>query len=245
VDFPVKNFFFYYFLKPSKITIIINFIKGSLQAKHVLVEMAEKINTALSIYFPSQIFDSYNNEKFKIISELGTYYTCSAYTLCVNIMGKKETQPEKREKICRNDFKFITGYDNEITMNSEDLEKKIDYSKKFVYYINDSSHASFKWFNIKESPPLFMSVYKNILNDEKYFKASIAGATCDSSDFILKNYYMPELNIGQHLIFRNMGSYTKTCAVAFNGIPLPKTIFVSTNLWSLIKDAFIEENKMD
>ncbi len=89
-----------------------------------------------------------------------------------------------------------------------------------------------------------MSVYKNVLNDKQYFKASIAGATCDSNDFILKNYYMPELNIGEHLIFRNMGSYTKTCAVAFNGIPLPKTIFVSTKLWDSIKDAFVVENEM-
>ena len=210
--------------------------------------MAKKINAALDTYFPSQTFDSFNkyNEKFKIISELGTYYTCSAYTLCVHVMAKKEIKSERLVKIC-SDSKFLTGsVELTNTKNLEqDLEKKIDYSKKFIYYINDSSHASFKWYNIKEGLPIFMSVYKNILNDKQYFKASIAGATCDSNDFILRNYYMPELNIGEHLIFRNMGSYSKTCAVAFNGIPLPKTIFVSTKLWDSIKDAFVVENQMD
>ncbi len=72
--------------------------------------MAKKINAALDTYFPSQTFDSFNkyNEKFRIISELGTYYTCSAYTLCVHVMAKKEIKSERLEKIS-SDSKFLTG----------------------------------------------------------------------------------------------------------------------------------------
>ena len=129
-----------------------------------------------------------------------------------------------------------------------DLDNKIDSSKSFIYYINDSNHASFKWYNLKESSPLFMSSHKNTLNDSTYFESSIAGATCDSCDFILQNVYMPELDIGEYLIFKNMGSYTKTCAVAFNDmgifdIPLPETVFVSSKMWPQIKDAFDDETE--
>ena len=74
--------------------------------------------------------------------------------------------------------------------------------------------------------------------EKTYYRSSLAGCTCDSSDFILENFYMPELNVDEYLIFKNMGSYTKTCAVGFNGIPLPKTFFVSTKLWHKMKDAF-------
>lgn len=54
---------------------------------------------------------------------------------------------------------------------------------------------------------------------------------------------MPELDIGDFLIFRNMGSYTKACAIDFCGIKLPETIYVSGQLWDEIKNAFAVRNK--
>ena len=55
---------------------------------------------------------------------------------------------------------------------------------------------------------------------------------------------MPELDIGDFLIFRNMGSYTKSCARDFCGIKLPDTIYYSSELYDKIKGAYEgEENK--
>lgn len=201
---------------------------GTHHTKDLVVDMAKHINSILDEYFPPNL---YGNQNFKIISELGTYYTSSAYTLCVHIMAKKEILPEPTD----NSLVIINGKTN---TNDTSVMRKLNLAKSFIYYINDSSHASFKWYTIKEGRPLFMSAILNDLDDSNYFISSIAGATCDSGDFILKNVYMPELEIGEYLIFKNMGSYTKTCAVAFNEIPLPKTVFVSSKFWNLIKDAF-------
>lgn len=74
-------------------------------------------------------------------------------------------------------------------------------------------------------------------------RTCVGGGTCDSGDFILKNCIMPELEIGDFLIFRNMGSYTKACAIDFCGIKLPETIYVSGQLWDKIKDAFTDQKK--
>jgi hypothetical protein len=75
------------------------------------------------------------------------------------------------------------------------------------------------------------------------FQTCIGGATCDSSDFVLNDFYMPEMNIGDFLVFKNMGAYTKTCAVEFNGIRKPNTDYISRNHWNLYKNAFNNEIK--
>lgn len=211
---------------------------GSSQSSNLMTEMATKINATLERYFPRELFSP---NKFKIIAELGTYYTCSAYTLCVNVIGRKETEFECTNE--KNSFQFLDGTMSSFANSAEESVKprKVDDSKSFIYYVNNSTHASFKWYNVKDSPPLILSAWNDSSKEKEektYYRSSLAGCTCDSCDFVLENFYMPELNVNEFLIFKNMGSYTKTCAVGFNGIPLPKTFFVSTKLWHKMKDAF-------
>jgi hypothetical protein len=111
----------------------------------------------------------------------------------------------------------------------------IDQTKKFIYCINDSILASFKWYDLNEGLPIFAE-QRTCLDSCPFYLSSIGGATCDSTDFILKDCFMPELDLEEYLIFRNMGSYTKTAAAYFNDIPLPETIFVSTRLWDILKN---------
>lgn len=114
--------------------------------------------------------------------------------------------------------------------------EQADNNKSIIYYINDSVYGSFKWYSLKDSYPIMYSTSPRTV--KKYVRSCVGGGTCDSGDFILRNCLMPELEIGDFLIFRNMGSYTKACAIDFCGIKLPETIYVSSKLWDSIKDAF-------
>ena len=129
-------------------------------------------------------------------------------------------------------------------------EYNVDPSKSIMYFVNDTVHGSFKWYDLNEGLPIYFkssaSNKETDDNDTLFYKTSVAGTSCDSCDFLFKDSYMPELEIGDFLIFKNMGSYTKTCAVNFNGIPLPRTIYVSSKNWELLKSAFqdvLEQNK--
>ncbi|GFR12203.1 ornithine decarboxylase, partial [Trichonephila clavata] len=45
----------------------------------------------------------------------------------------------------------------------------------------------------------------------------IAGQTCDPLDIIVESCMLPELDVGDWLMFPNMGAYTNACSTQFNG----------------------------
>jgi ornithine decarboxylase len=171
--------------------------------------MAGDINIALNKYFPVDLFNEINksSKSLKIIAELGTYFTTSSYSLCVNIISKKVICQDLKEFNVNEKKQFVTGSINEFSNNDLEKKIKIDYTKKIVYCINDSVHASFKWYSMDLGLPIFLRESEENLT---FYHTSIGGATCDSSDFVIENYFMPELEIGDYLMFKNMGSYTKT-----------------------------------
>ena len=64
------------------------------------------------------------------------------------------------------------------------------------------------------------------------FTSSIWGPTCDGLDCIQKSIEMPKLNVGDWLLWKNMGAYTISAAVEFNGLPYGKPIyFMSKQFW--------------
>ena len=219
---------------------------GSWQSIGLFEEMAEKINLVLDELFPAEHFSNLCRavqKEFKIIAELGTFYTMSSYTLCVNIVSKREIYltPQEQENIEKSRKIFLNGAKNSLLENQETSESSIytgklncSMEKAFIYYVNDSLHASFKWFSLSEVLPIFSSNYSEC---SSYFYSHVGGATCDSSDFIFKDCFMPELQIGDFLIFRNTGSYNKTGASAFNDIKLPSTIYVSSTMYDFMSKA--------
>jgi len=54
---------------------------------------------------------------------------------------------------------------------------------------------------------------------------------------------LPELDMGDWLIFNNMGAYTIVAAGTFNGFPIPRIHYVALrDAWSTLKE-FMEEDK--
>jgi ornithine decarboxylase len=65
-------------------------------------------------------------------------------------------------------------------------------------------------------------------DDRPLVRYTLAGPSCDSSDVMARDMEMPEVHIGERLIFIDVGAYTNEYAVPFNGFPIPEV--VSLNL---------------
>jgi ornithine decarboxylase len=91
-----------------------------------------------------------------------------------------------------------------------------DDGSKFLYYTNDGVYQSFNciFFDHYVPKPLVLAT-----KDEpcKEYLCTIFGPTCDSLDCIAKDIYLPELKVGDWLVFKNMGAYTSAAASSFNG----------------------------
>lgn len=98
-------------------------------------------------------------------------------------------------------------------------------STKFMYYVNDGVYGSFNCLLYDHAtvevkvPPFYIP--------SELHRASIWGPTCDGIDCISTKSWLPEMNIGQWLIFEDMGAYTCAAASTFNGFSPPYMVYVA------------------
>lgn len=206
---------------------------GSSDSGDLFNSIAKEINRALDQHFPVDLFAEINgseDNKLKVIAEPGRYYACSAFTLCVNVIAKR----------VMNQSPLQQQQDKEAILASKSDPELIDSSKSIMYYINDGVYASFNclFYDHAECTPILI---KERAERAELYKSSIWGPTCDGLDLVVKESHLPELETGEFLVFKNMGAYTISGAVPFNGIPLARCIYVASTSWSTIKDAFDEQ----
>ena len=125
-----------------------------------------------------------------------------------------------------------SNFDDESSDDSNGKKKEsdnIDYTRGMMYYLNDGVYGSFNstilnhWpvhpegyhsaRDVTTSPPATSAA-------SPYIQTVIWGPTCTSMDVICKSILMPELNVDDVVVFRNLGAYSVAIATCFNGFPL-------------------------
>eukprot|EP01028_Stygiella_incarcerata_P005308 TRINITY_DN2250_c0_g2_i3.p1 TRINITY_DN2250_c0_g2~~TRINITY_DN2250_c0_g2_i3.p1 ORF type:complete len:455 (-),score=111.38 TRINITY_DN2250_c0_g2_i3:183-1547(-) len=163
-------------------------------------DISATINTTLNALFPEE-------EGTFIIAEPGRYIATSIFTLLTKVIAQRD---------------------------------------KSTLYINDGVYGCFNgiYFDHLHPVPLTLSQYirqyvkevsccDNTLllpdpsEDEGTMKSCrVFGPTCDSLDLVCENAVLPDLSVGDYLVFENMGAYSIAAATAFNGFPVVKVAFV-------------------
>ena len=137
------------------------------------------------------VIDELFDDSVKVIAEPGRYFVSTAYTLAVNVTSRR-----------------VVGRDTTITDNGNN-----DHPS-FMYYVNDGMYGAFNCITFDHQTPkptpLFRNgeFYRGNNDDIQEFSSSIWGPTCDSIDLIAKDIMLPQLHIGDWMVFKNMGAYT-------------------------------------
>lgn len=122
-----------------------------------------------------------------VIAEPGRYFAESAFTLATNVIGKR-VRGELRE-----------------------------------YWINDGIYGSMNCLLydhavINALPLACKSRRSNpSCTGMPRYRSTVFGPTCDALDTVLTEYLLPELAVGDWLVFPNMGAYTAAAGSSFNG----------------------------
>jgi len=101
--------------------------------------------------------------------------------------------------------------------------------KKYLYYINDGVYQSFNciFFDHNNPKPIVFAPGER----HELYRCTIFGPTCDSMDCIAKDILLPELEVGEWIIFKDMGAYTVAAASAFNGFQsCPTTYYIESDV---------------
>lgn len=199
---------------------------------------------------------------------LGRYYAAPVFTLATQIIAKK-TYTYNSDEIQMNSeaietdglLKFEPNLVDDEKSIKEQKMKNVDQKRGVMYYLNDGVYGSFNctiFDYMKVNPqPYYLNNDENNVKMSKlnYLKTTLWGPTCDSLDMIRKNIYLPEMEIGDWIIFREMGAYTICAASNFNGFKKPiikyyldnytiktlKTLFC----WPRIKNVITKIEKKD
>ena len=96
---------------------------------------------------------------------------------------------------------------------------------KTWYYMDDGVYGGFsgQMFDHASYP---IAPLKPFDATGEFLPSVLAGPTCDSIDVIVEDIELPELEIGDILIGKQMGAYTIASATEFNYYPKPKIVVV-------------------
>lgn len=160
--------------------------------------IAECLRGALDKHFPA-------SSNVRIIAEPGRYVAAAAFTLATSVLARRVIPPKDETD-----------------------------QTTYMYYITDGVYGSFNCllFDHAKVFPKVLRKGENFYLGTQYeaptFETSLWGPTCDSMDCISRKEFLPELEVGDWLVFENMGAYTVAASSTFNGIPLPSLFYTNT-----------------
>lgn len=103
------------------------------------------------------------------------------------------------------------------------------------YYLNDGVYGSFNCLIYDHAvvpvPDILREGRALVVEEtQPTYKCTIFGPTCDGFDMISENITLPLLNLGDQLIFKNMGAYTSAASSTFNGFSHAQVLVCETTL---------------
>mmetsp|Transcript_86514 Transcript_86514/g.231911 ORF Transcript_86514/g.231911 Transcript_86514/m.231911 type:complete len:788 (+) Transcript_86514:206-2569(+) len=99
----------------------------------------------------------------------------------------------------------------------------------YRYYLNDGVYGSFNCLVYDHaSVPEPRVLRKGVEVRGQALACTLFGPTCDGFDMISEKIKLPVLEVGDRLVFPNMGAYTSAACTTFNGFSLPQVFVYST-----------------
>ncbi|KAI9493483.1 ornithine decarboxylase [Zychaea mexicana] len=166
-------------------------------------DVAATLGQAVDKLFPSP--------DIEVIAEPGRFFVSSAFTACVQVIGRRALIPEEE---------------------SADIQQQ-----KYMYYLNDGLFGSYLMRFTDNERLNFRVVFKNgvfVYEDKKQqeeaptFISNVWGPTCSSFDSLLQDVRLPRLELGDWICQENMGAYATCAATNFNGFEKTKIIYTNS-----------------
>ena len=88
------------------------------------------------------------------------------------------------------------------------------------YWIDDGLHGSLRCIYVTNYVPRPKPLAGSRRAGQKTYTSTVFGPTCDSRDMVVTGYQLPEINVGDWLLFDNMGAFTTSAASNFNGLSI-------------------------
>jgi ornithine decarboxylase len=191
-------------------------------------DIAAEITPLMDLLFPPEV---------TVISEPGRYFATTSHTLAVKVFSRRVPADVARKEY-KGRLERERGATNDIPSNDLNcldvgeqwkLHHLDSACPNILYYINDGLYGSFNcvlYDHATITPEILKCGSRIVSPKDTRYPSTIFGQTCDGFDCIIKSVELPKLEVGDWLVFRNMGAYTVAAASNFNGFSKPYTRYV-------------------
>ncbi|MEQ2255114.1 hypothetical protein ILYODFUR_010387 [Ilyodon furcidens] len=166
-----------------------------------LKQVESAVRPLLDAYFPQR-------SGVQVLAQPGCFYVASAFTLAVCVIGKE---------VVTHCWETLSQAEK-----NEDTE--------FLYYMNEGVYGSFS-HKLLGSSITIPSAHKHALcAGEAVYPSSLWGPSLDQLDQVVERCLLPELIVGDWLLFSNMGTCGLeefSCASISSQLPVYYTVFTS------------------
>ena len=146
----------------------------------------------------------------------------------INSFLENELQTIKDLRVIAEPGTFLC--ESTVTLVTNVIGKRtVSNDTKYAYYLNEGSHGMFTdlKFSLRYEH-LHMEILERKMKTQETHQSVLWGPTCDSDDFVCKDVQLPELCIGDSILFKHFGAYSWTEASEFGGNDKPDVIYVVT-----------------
>ncbi|XP_062254754.1 antizyme inhibitor 1-like [Platichthys flesus] len=186
-------------------------IGGGFSAADTKLELINRaVMSMVDLYFPLSTGVS-------IIAEPGSFFISSAFTLAVNIISKGVVARDLQKQA-----------HDDLHPNNE---------PEFQYYMNEGVYGSFA-SKLSDTAIATPSVHRNTSLDGPVFSSSLWGPSGDDLDQVVEHCLLPELNIGDWLLFTHAGAYSlgQPLSTTTDSPPPPVYYVISSRDWFEMQD---------
>ncbi|XP_054427510.1 antizyme inhibitor 2 isoform X1 [Pteronotus mesoamericanus] len=173
-------------------------------------EIASVISSALDLYFPEGC-------GVDILAQLGRYYVTSAFTLAVSIIAKKEVlldQPGREDE---------TG----------------SVPKTIMYHLDEGIYGIFNSVLFDNTCPTPILLKKPSAEQPRH-SSSLWGPAPDGRDCVAEGLWLPQLHVGDWLVFENMGAYTMGVGSLFGGTQTCRITYAMSRVaWEALREQLL------
>jgi ornithine decarboxylase len=157
-----------------------------------LGEVADALNAALDTHFPpADKQGERGGEEVTVIAEPGRYFAEFAATLAAPIIGRR--------------------------IRIEGECAALGDAQSYDYWITDGLYGSMNCL-LYDHAVLQARPMGGVVAGSQLVRSTVFGPTCDGLDTVFRDHPLPEMEVGQWLVFPSMGAYTLCGASKFNGI---------------------------
>ncbi|XP_021139042.2 antizyme inhibitor 2 isoform X2 [Columba livia] len=191
-------------------------------------EVAAGINAALDLYFPDGC-------GVEIVARPGRYYVTSAFTFAASVTAMAEVPVDQPGPGSVWDGGTGSCLSLPEPSPCSPAEEDSGSKKNLVYHLSDGIYGAFSRL-LFDSPCPRPQLHKRPAPGHPWHSSSLRGPPGHAEDGIAEGLELPELQVGDWLIFEDMGAYSITTSSPLGERPQPQITYAMSRLaWKTIQ----------